>query len=125
MSYKFQKRYYSVLFLLFTHCAAELDTESFTFVPKEIEIESAIGLQFDNSTVKDGSMFNFKTASSGRYTLEVLDLTNSMVTKNTFMAEEGNNVFTFYTRALKTGDYTFKFYDNRKNLIQSQKLFIK
>lgn len=125
MSYKFQKTYYTILFLLFTHCAAEVDFVTLDFVPSELEIETTTGLQFDNTTIKDGSTFNFKTASTGKYTLEILDFTNSLVSKNTFTAKEGNNVFSIYTKAIGKGDYTFKFYDTNKTLIQSQKLFIK
>jgi len=125
MSYRFQKIYYTILFTLFLACSPDTDLVSYSFVPDTLEIETNTGLRFDNSTIEDGSMFNIKTAHTGKYTLEVLDITNSLVTKNTFTANEGDNVFTFYTRALETGDYTFKFYDNQKNLIQSQKLFIK
>ena len=125
MSYRFQKIYYTILFTLFLACTPDAGFEVVSFTPDSVKIDATTGLQFDDASVKDGSIFNFKTATSGKYTLEVLDLTNSLVTKNTFTAKEGDNVFMFYTKAMKTGDYTFKFYDNRKNLIQSQKLFIK
>lgn len=125
MSYRFQKIYYTILFSLFLACTPDAELTSFIYVPDTVEIESKTGLQFDNNTITDGSMFNLKTETSGKFTLEVLDLTKSLVTKNTFKANEGDNVFMFYTKAMQTGDYTFKFYDNKNNLIQSQKLFIK
>lgn len=125
MSYRFQKIYYTILFTLFLACSPDAEFDTVTFTPETLEIDGKTGLQFDDSTVRDGSMFNFKTATAGKYTLKVLDLANSLVTKNTFQAKEGDNVFMFYTKAFEKGDYTFKFYDNSKNLIQSQKLFIK
>ena len=125
MSLRFQKIYYTILFTLFLACSPEADLVSYTFVPDTLEMDNNTGLKFDNSTVEDGSLFNIKTAKTGVYTLEVLDLTKSLVTRNTFVAKEGDNVFMFYTKAIERGDYTFKFYDNQKNLIQSQKLFIK
>jgi len=125
MSLRFQKIYYTILFTLFLACSPDADLVPYAFVPDTLEMETNTGLRFDNSTIEDGSMFNIKTAKTGKYTLEVLDITNSLVTKNTFMANEGDNVFMFYTKAIERGDYTFKFYDNQKNLIQSQKLFIK
>lgn len=126
MSYRFQKIYYSILFLLFTHCAPDsLDFEIRPYTQENLKMETDAGLRFDNSSVEDGAKFNIKTNNAGKYTVEILDLTNKLVSKNTLSVIEGDNVYTMYTRALETGEYTFRFLDENGNKKQSIKLFVK
>lgn len=126
MSYRFQKIYYSILFLLFTHCAPDsLDFEIRPYTQENLKMETDAGLRFDNSSVEDGAKFNIKTNNAGKYTVEILDLTNKLVSKNTLSVIEGDNVYTMYTRALETGEYTFRFLDEKGIKKQSIKLFVK
>jgi len=126
MSYKFQKIYYSILFLLFTHCAPDsLDFEIRPYAQENLQMGTTTGLKFDNSSIEDGANFNIKTNIEGKYTVEILDMTRTLVSRNTLKVLEGDNVYTIYTRALKTGDYTFRFLDGNGKQKQSIKLFVK
>lgn len=126
MSYNFQKWYYTLLFTLFLACAPdEYDFIVTQFVADELKINETTGLQFDDNSVYDGAKFNIKTDTDGKYTVEILDLTNSLVSRNTLKVTEGDNVYTIYTRVLETGDYTFRFLDENNNQKESIKLFVK
>jgi hypothetical protein len=125
MSYRFQKIYYTVLFTLFLACTPDYDFEVRPYTQENLKMETNAGLKFDNSSVEDGAKFNIKTNNAGKYTVEILDLTNKLVSRNTLSVMEGDNVYTMYTRALETGEYTFKFLDEKGSKKQSIKLFVK
>jgi len=126
MSYNFQKKYYFWLFFLFLACAPdEYDFVVTQFVADELKIDETTGLQFDDNSVYDGAKFNIKTDTDGKYTVEILDLTKKLVSRNTLKVTEGDNVYTIYTRVFETGDYTFRFLDESGNEKQSVKLFVK
>jgi len=106
MSYNFQKWYYTILFTLFLACAPDADiTEDFTYTPNKLMIAGEEGLKFENSQITDGSQFNFKTQTAGTYTLEIRNHFNLLTSKSTFNAKIGDNIYSFYTRALQDGDY--------------------
>ena len=125
MSYNFQKWYYTILFTLFLACSPDYDFEIRPYIQDNLKMETDAGLKFDNSSVDDGAKFNIKTNNAGKYTVEILDLTNKLVSRNTLSVIEGDNVYTMYTRALETGEYTFRFLDKNGNKKQSIKLFVK
>ena len=106
MSYKFQKYYYTILFTLFLACAPDQETfEDYTYTPNRLEIAGLEGLKFEYSSVSDGDQFNFKTQSKGAYKLEVRNHFNQLISKTTINAINGDNIYSFYTRALQDGDY--------------------
>ena len=125
MSYNFQKWYYTILFTLFLACAPDDIEFIVTQVSNELNIEEATGIQFDDNSVYDGAKFNIKTDEEGTYTVEILDLANQLVSRNTLKVKEGDNVYTVYTRVFQTGDYTFRFLDEMGNEKESVKLFVK
>lgn len=124
MSYRFQKWYYTILFLLFLACAKDYDFEITTYTQENLKMLTETGLKFENSNIQDGTKFNIKTNSNGKVSVEILDLTNTLVSRNTLEVNEGDNVYTVYTRALSTGDYTFRFLDVNGNEIEKLKLFV-
>tara|TARA_S200002703_G_scaffold156176_2_gene161313 strand:+ start:993 stop:1370 length:378 start_codon:yes stop_codon:yes gene_type:complete len=125
MSYNFQKWYYTILFTLFLACAPDDITSSQSYTPQNLKMATEEGLKFQSQTLTDESIFNFKTSQSGRYELHLLDFTNTLVSKDRFNAQSGDNVLTFYTKALQGGDYTLKFYTVEGQLKQTEKLFVK
>ena len=126
MRYNFQKWYYTILFTLFLACAPdEYDFTVTQWVADELKIEETTGVQFDDNSVYDGAKFNIKTDNDGTYTVEILDLANQLVSRNTLKVTEGDNVYTIYTRVFETGDYTFRFLDDDGKVKQSIKLFVK
>ena len=126
MSYNFQKWYYTILFTLFLACAPdEYDFKVTQWVADELKIDERTGVQFDDNSVYDGAKFNIKTDNDGTYTVEILDLANQLVSRNTLNVTEGDNVYTVYTRIFETGDYTFRFLDDDGKVKQSIKLFVK
>tara|TARA_E500000318_G_scaffold111298_1_gene129375 strand:- start:8322 stop:8699 length:378 start_codon:yes stop_codon:yes gene_type:complete len=124
MSYNFQKWYYTILFTLFLACAPDADiTENFTFTPDRLMIAGEEGLRFENSQITDGNQFNFKTQTAGTYTLEIRNHYNLLTSKSTLNAKIGDNVYSFYTRALKDGDYSVIILSG-KTVVHSKKLTI-
>lgn len=106
MSYNFQKWYYTILFTLFLACAPETEQfEDYTLISNKLTILDLEGLKFENSNISDGDQFNFKTQSEGKYTLEIRNHFNKLITKSSLNAKSGDNLYTFYTRALQDGDY--------------------
>jgi len=126
MNYNIKKWYSYIFLILILGCAPnEFDFDVSQFIAKELKIEEVTGLRFNDNSVYDGAQFNIKSDIEGKYTVEILDLTNSLVSRNTLKVLEGNNVYTIYTRVLETGDYTFRFLDEKGNEKESIKLFVK
>ena len=125
MSYKFQKTYYTILFMLFLACTPD----RIDYIPYnqntniKLEIAELEGLKFENSSITDGTKFNFKTQTAGKYTLEIRDHFKVLISKSIINAEEGDNVMRFYTKALQQGDYDITIF-NSTNEVQSTKMTI-
>ena len=126
MSYKFQKTYYTILFMLFLACTPD----RIDYIPYnqntniKLEIAELEGLKFENSSITDGTEFNFKTQTAGKYTLEIRDHFKVLISKSIINAEEGDNVMRFYTKALQQGDYNITIF-NSTNKVQQTKMNIK
>ena len=109
MSYNFQKWYYFWLFVLFLACAKDDYSDFQTLNPNvagEMAIADLTGLKFEGSNITDGSKFNLKVLEAGEYSIEVRDYFKNLTSKSIINAKSGDNVFKFYTRALRDGDYT-------------------
>lgn len=125
MSYKFQKTYYTILFMLFLACTPD----RIDYIPYnqntniKLEIAELEGLKFENSSITDGTKFNFKTQTAGKYTLEIRDHFKVLISKSIINAEEGDNVMRFYTKALQQGDYNIAIF-NSTDKVQSTKMTI-
>ena len=125
MSYKFQKTYYTILFMLFLACTPD----RIDYIPYnqntniKLEIAELEGLKFENSSITDGTEFNFKTQTAGKYTLEIRDHFKVLISKSIINAEEGDNVMRFYTKALQQGDYNITIF-NSTNKVQQTKMNI-
>lgn len=100
-----KKIYYVLLFLLAVACMKdELDPWGVN-VDDRLEIADLEGLKFQGSDIRDGSLFNLKTQTPGRYILEIRNSFNNVVSKSVINAEAGDNVNEFYTNAFSDGDY--------------------
>tara|TARA_Y100000114_G_scaffold132547_1_gene131391 strand:- start:263 stop:643 length:381 start_codon:yes stop_codon:yes gene_type:complete len=108
MNWKFIKWYQAILFTLFLACAPDRD-EFISYnmnTNTKLEIADQEGLSFENSSITDGTEFNFKTQTAGKYTLEIRDHFKTLISKSIIDAQVGDNVMKFYTRALQNSDYT-------------------
>ena len=108
MDWKFIKWYQTILFTLFLACAPDRD-EFISYnmnTNTKLEIAGLEGLSFENSSITDGTEFNFKTQTAGKYTLEIRDHFKTLISKSIIDAQVGDNVMKFYTRALQNSDYT-------------------
>ena len=108
MNWKFIKWYQAILFTLFLACAPDRD-EFISYnmnTNTKLEIAGLEGLSFENSSITDGTEFNFKTQTAGKYTLEIRDHFKTLISKSITDAQVGDNVMKFYTRALQNSDYT-------------------
>ena len=125
MSYKFQRNYYTILFTLFLACAPDNDDyiRYNQNTNTRLEIAELEGLKFENSSITDGTEFNFKTQTAGKYTLEIRDHFKVLISKSIINAEEGDNVMRFYTKALQQGDYNITIF-NSTNKVQQTKMNI-
>jgi len=126
MSYNFQKWYYTILFFLFLACVKD-DVEWMTYDPLTIQtqlnIDDTDGLKINGNSITNRSNFNIKVSTAGNYTLEVLDISGIAVTRETLDLKHGNNILTFYTKAIEDGDYTINIKRDGQ-IIQSTKLII-
>jgi hypothetical protein len=124
MKYNFKKRYYIWVILLFLSCARDTDNFDIQTDPiSRLEIASLEGLKFDGGSIKDGTKFNFKTQTAGIYTLEIRDHFKILISKSIINAKIGDNVLTFYTKALQEGDYNIIIY-NYTSKVQETKMTI-
>lgn len=126
MSYNFQKWYYFWLFVLFLACTKD-DAEWMTYDPLTIQTQLNIndtdGFKVNGNSITNRSNFNIKVSTAGKYTLEVLDITGIAVTRENLNLKHGNNILTFYTNAMKDGDYTINI-KKEGQTIQTTKMVI-
>lgn len=119
-------RKFTILFLLLVVLSCQKDDFFIEpYAPQALEIDALTGIRFAEQSPTDGTLYNLKTDNSGTYTVEILDLTKTLVSRNTLKVTEGDNIYTLYTRALGTGQYTFRFLDPNGIEKESVKLFIK
>jgi len=115
-------------YLLFAILAVSCmkDEEMFIDAPidSQLEILEMEGLKFQSSDITDGSLWNFKTLTEGQYTLEIRNHFKTLISKNKFNAEIGDNVSKFYTKALLDGDYTIVILSGQ-DVIHERKLTIR
>ena len=119
-------RKFTILFLLLVVLSCQKDDFFIEpYAPQALAIDALTGIRFAEQSPTDGTLYNLKTDNSGTYTVEILDLTKTLVSRNTLKVTEGDNIYTLYTRALGTGQYTFRFLDPNGIEKESVKLFIK
>ena len=121
-----KKIYYFIFLLLVLGCMKD-DDIFFDITPvtaAELQIDELTGLKFARTSLRDNTQFNIKTDEAGIYSVEILDLTNSLVTRNSLVVKEGDNVYSVYTKILEPGDYTFRFVDINGDEKQKVKLFV-
>lgn len=124
MNWNFIKWYQTILFTLFLACSPDnVNYDNLTYVEDKLEITEPQGLKFNSSSITDGTQFNFKTQTEGTYTLEIRDHFRTLISKSTLTAKVGDNVYSFYTKALQQGDYTITVIQGTKK-VQETKMTI-
>lgn len=121
-----KKIYYFIFLLLVLGCMKD-DDIFFDITPvtaAELQIDELTGLKFARTSLRDNTQFNIKTDETGVYSVEILDITNSLVSRNNLTVKEGDNVYSVYTKILEPGDYTFRFVDAYGGEKQKVKLFV-
>jgi len=119
-----KKLYYLLVFSLILGCMPDNDMFiNYTFTTPKLQINEPEGLQFENSSISDGDKFNFKTQTAGKYTIELRDHFRTLISKSKVTAQVGDNVYSFYTKALPRGDY-YIILKNGTKTVQKTKLSI-
>jgi len=106
MNKTINKGCYILICLFFLACAKD-DYSDFQVlnINTELSIEGKEGLKFDDSYISDRSSFNLKSELGGEYTIELRDPFKNLISKSNINAKSGDNIMTFYTKALQVGDY--------------------
>jgi len=112
MNLKFQKIYYTILFLLFLACTPDYEFEMvpYDFVPKALVIKEEVGIKLDNNFATTSAKMNVKLNSTGNYYIKVLDITGKVVAKELVNGKIGDNIFTVYTSTLPKSSYRIELY---------------
>lgn len=117
MSLKFQKTYYTILFLLFLACTPDYDfeIEPYTFVPETLVIKEDVGIKLDSNFATSSIKMNVKLNNTGNYYIKVLDISGKVVAKELVNGKIGDNIFTVYTSTLPKSSYRLElFYEAEK-----------
>lgn len=117
MSLRFQKIYYTILFLLFLACTPDYDfeIEPYTFVPETLVIKEEVGIKLDSNFATTEVRMNVKLNSSGNYYIKVLNISGKVVAKELVNGKIGDNIFTVYTSTLPKSSYRLElFYEEEK-----------
>ena len=117
MSYKFQRNYYTILFLLFLACSPDYEFEMvpYNFVPETLVIKEEVGIKLDSNFATTEVKMNVKLNSSGNYYIKVLNISGKVVAKELVNGKIGDNIFTVYTSTLPKSSYRLElFYEEEK-----------
>ena len=117
MSYKFQRNYYTILFLLFLACSPDYEFEMvpYNFVPETLVIKEEVGIKLDSNFATTEVKMNVKLNSSGNYYIKVLNISGKVVAKELVNGKIGDNIFTVYTSTLPKSSYRLElFHEDNK-----------
>ena len=86
-------------------------------VTPELAIASSVGIKLQSAFVTSEVAMNVKSQVAGPATIKILDISNKVVSKESIVLKEGDNVLKVYTSALPSSAYRIGFYDvNGKEL---------
>ena len=117
MSLRFQKIYYTILFLLFLACTPDYEFEMipYNFVPETLVIKEEVGIKLDSNFATSSIKMNVKLNNTGNYYIKVLDISGKVVAKELVNGKLGDNIFTVYTSTLPKSSYRLElFYEEEK-----------
>ena len=117
MSLRFQKIYYTILFLLFLACSPDYEFEMvpYNFVPETLVIKEEVGIKLDSNFATTEVRMNVKLNSSGNYYIKVLNISGKVVAKELVNGKIGDNIFTVYTSTLPKSSYRLElFHEDNK-----------
>jgi uncharacterized protein YcfL len=98
--------------MIFVGCTKEHDIlPNVQQVTPELAIASSVGIKLQSSFVTSEVAMNVKSQSAGTATIKIFDISNKVVSKETIVLKEGDNVLKVYTTALPSSAYRIGFYD--------------
>jgi hypothetical protein len=80
-------------------------------VTPELAIASSVGIKLQSSFVTSEVAMNVKSKVAGNATIKIFDISNKVVSKETIVLKEGDNVLKVYTSSLPSSAYRIGFYD--------------
>ena len=118
MSLRFQKIYYTILFLLFLACSPDYEFEMvpYNFVPETLVIKEEVGIKLDSNFATTEVRMNVKLNSSGNYYIKVLNISGKVVAKELVNGKIGDNIFTVYTSTLPKSSYRLELFNEDKKV---------
>ena len=122
MSIRFQKIYYTILFLLFLACSPDYDfeIEPYTFVPEALVIKEDVGIKLDSNFATTSIRMNVKLNNSGNYYIKILDITGKVIAKELVNGKIGDNIFTVYTSTLPKSSYRLELFHEAEKVGTTQ-----
>lgn len=86
-------------------------------VTEDLKMTSSIGIKLQSAFVTSEVAMNVKSEISGTSIIKILDISNRVVSKETIVLKEGDNILKVYTSSLPSSAYRIGFYDvNGKQL---------
>jgi hypothetical protein len=86
-------------------------------VTSELKIASSVGIKLESTFVTSEVAMNVKSQVDGPATIKILDISNKVVSKESIVLKEGDNILKVYTTSLPSSSYRIGFYDvNGKEL---------
>lgn len=98
--------------MILASCTKEQDIlPNIQQVTPELAIASSVGIKLQSSFVTSEVAMNVKSQIAGTATIKIFDISNKVVSKETIVLKEGDNVLKVYTSALPSSAYRIGFYD--------------
>jgi hypothetical protein len=113
------KKVFIVLgFVILGGCKKEQDfLPNLQQVTSELTIASSVGIKLQSAFVTSEVAMNVKSQVAGPATIKILDISNKVVSKESIVLKEGDNILKVYTTSLPSSSYRIGFYDvNGKEL---------
>lgn len=83
----------------------------------ELTIAATAGIKLQSPFVTSEVAMNVKLETAGNVTIKILDISNRVVSKETMLANSGDNILKVYTSALPTSAYRIALYDANNVMI--------
>jgi len=118
MNWKFIKYYQTVLFTLFLACSTEEIYEPIYLevVPIELEITEPVGIKLESNFATEVINMNIKLDSEDEFFIKILDISNTVVSKEKVNGKLGDNIFKVYTKTLPKSSYRIELFRGNKKI---------
>lgn len=78
----------------------------------ELQISESVGIKLSTVFVTNEVSMNVKLEKSGTVTIKIFDISNKVVSKETVMVKEGDNLLKVYTSTLPSSAYRIGLFDS-------------